>query len=58
MMERKNKKDEDFDEAEITEGIPLPVMVEDEFDPEFSFAGVRAISDPELVVKRFVLEVD
>ena len=47
MMERKNKKDEDFDETEIAEGIPLPVMVEDEFDPEFSFAGVRAISDPE-----------
>ena len=47
MMERKNKKDEDFDEAEITEGIPLPVMVEDEFDPEFSFAGVKAMSDPE-----------
>ena len=47
MMERKNKKDEDFDEAEITEGIPAPVMVEEEFDPEFSFAGVKAMSDPE-----------
>ena len=47
MMERKNKKDEDFDEAEITEGIALPVMVEDEFDAEFSFAGVKALSDPE-----------
>ena len=47
MMERKNKKDEDFDEAEISESVPLPVMVEDEFDPEFSFAGVKAMSDPE-----------
>ena len=47
MMERMNKKDEGFDETEITEGVPPPVMVEDEFDPEFSFAGVKALSDPE-----------
>ena len=47
LMERKNKKDEDFDEAEISEGIPLPVMVEDEFDAAYSFAGVKALSDPE-----------
>lgn len=47
MMERKNKKDEDFDESEISQGIPPPVMVEDEFDPEYSFAGVKALSDPE-----------
>ena len=49
LMLKKKRSEEDFDETEVADDLPAPpVMVEDEFDADFSFAGIRAMGDPDV----------
>ncbi|KAF4690681.1 putative ATP-dependent RNA helicase ddx60 [Perkinsus olseni] len=48
VMEKMKANDEDFDQTVLDEMVPKPIPVEEEYDPEFYFCGVKAMSDPDV----------